>query len=81
MFYFGSFVKIARYNSVRLCKYEIIGENKVEGIVLKNTVNLSEIKIQTDGVFPYIGIEPNVEYFSGQLKQDEKQARKILKTE
>ena len=51
---------------------EIIGENKVEAIVLKNTINLSEVKIQTDGVFPYIGLEPNVEYFSGQIKQDEK---------
>lgn len=50
---------------------EIIGSDKVEAIKLKNTGNLSEIEIKTDGIFPYIGIEPNVEYFSGQLKQNE----------
>ena len=32
------------------------------------TNNISEIKL--DGVFPYIGIKPNVEMFSGQVEQD-----------
>ena len=29
-------------------------------------------EIKTDGVFPYIGFSPNVEFFNGQLKQTEK---------
>lgn len=50
---------------------EIKGNDKVESIVLKDTKtnNLSELKI--DGIFPYIGLEPNIEFFSNQLKLDE----------
>lgn len=49
---------------------EIQGENTVKSIVLKNlqTDKISELKI--DGIFPYIGISPNTELFSGQLNQD-----------
>lgn len=50
--------------------FEIQGENTVKSIVLKNlqTEKMSELKI--DGIFPYIGISPNTELFSGQLNQD-----------
>ncbi len=49
---------------------EIQGESIVKSIVLKNlqTDKMSELKI--DGIFPYIGISPNTELFSGQLNQD-----------
>lgn len=50
---------------------EIIGNGKVEAVKLKNNSDFSEIQIETDGIFPYIGIEPNVDYFSGQIQQDE----------
>lgn len=55
------------WNSIVL---EIQGENTVKSIVLKNlqTDKISELKI--DGIFPYIGISPNTELFSGQLNQD-----------
>lgn len=49
---------------------EIQGESTVKSVVLKNlqTDKISELKI--DGIFPYIGISPNTELFSGQLNQD-----------
>ena len=55
------------WNSIVL---EIQGENTVKSVVLKNlqTDKISELKI--DGIFPYIGISPNTELFSGQLNQD-----------
>ena len=55
------------WNSIVL---EIQGENTVKSVVLKNlqTDKMSELKI--DGIFPYIGISPNTELFSGQLNQD-----------
>ena len=55
------------WNSIVL---EIQGENTVKSVVLKNlqTEKMSELKI--DGIFPYIGISPNTELFSGQLNQD-----------
>ena len=55
------------WNSIVL---EIQGENTVKSIILKNlqTDKISELKI--DGIFPYIGISPNTELFSGQLEQD-----------
>ena len=55
------------WNSIVL---EIQGENTVKSIVLKNLQidKISELKI--DGIFPYIGISPNTELFSGQLNQD-----------
>ena len=50
---------------------EIIGDNKVNEIKVKN-VSTGEIStIALDGIFPYIGMEPNCELFNNQLKQDE----------
>ena len=46
------------------------GENTVNSIVLKNVKTETETILVTDGVFPYIGIVPNVTDFSGQLEQD-----------
>lgn len=51
---------------------EIKGDDKVTSVVLDNTKDGSIKVLQTDGIFPYIGIKPNVELFAGQLKQDAK---------
>ena len=49
---------------------EIIGEKVVNSIVLENVKTEKQTILPVDGVFPYIGIIPNVEDFNGQLKQD-----------
>ena len=50
---------------------KIDGNGTVEKIMLENikTGNTSELKI--DGIFPYIGIVPNVSQICGQILQDE----------
>ena len=49
---------------------EIIGENTVNSLVIKD-LKTEEIKtLEVNGVFPYIGFAPNVELFNGQLKQN-----------
>jgi len=49
---------------------EIIGETNVTKILLCNTMNNETTELSTDGVFPYIGMTPNVKDFAGQIKQD-----------
>ena len=49
---------------------EITGNNKVESVIIQNVETNKLINIKTDGLFPYIGIEPNAEIFSGQVEQD-----------
>jgi thioredoxin reductase (NADPH) len=51
---------------------EILGENKVEGLVLKNVVNGETTTIKVDGLFVAIGYEPNTSLFRGQIELDEK---------
>ena len=48
---------------------EIQGTNTVENIILKNTKTEEQTELKVNGVFPYIGFKPNVDMFSGQLKQ------------
>ena len=49
---------------------EIIGENTVNSIVIKD-LKTDEIKtLEVNGVFPYIGFAPNIELFNGQLAQN-----------
>ena len=57
---------------------EIKGDNLVTTAVLENvkTGNIAELSI--NGIFPYIGMSPNVELFNGQLEQD---ARGFIKTD
>ena len=55
------------WNSIVL---EIQGENTVKSILLKDTQTDKKSKLDVDGIFPYIGISPNTELFSGQLNQD-----------
>ncbi len=49
---------------------EIKGDNLVNTVVLENVKTKEISNLAVNGVFPYIGITPNVEQFSGQLEQD-----------
>lgn len=49
---------------------EIKGENLVDTVVLENVKTHEVSNLQVNGVFPYIGIVPNVENISGQILQD-----------
>ena len=51
---------------------EIKGSDLVSSVILENlkTNEVSELAI--NGIFPYIGIVPNVEGFNGQIAQDSK---------
>lgn len=51
---------------------EINGENTVNSVVLEDVKTGKQTDLTVDGVFPYIGIVPNTEYFNGQLMQDKK---------
>lgn len=49
---------------------KINGENIVKSATIEN-VKTHEIKdLAIDGIFPYIGFEPNADLFTGQVKQD-----------
>ncbi len=50
---------------------EIIGEKKVEGIMLLNLKNKETQEYRCDGVFIAIGYTPNTEIFKGQLELNE----------
>ena len=50
---------------------EIKGSDCVEKIVLKNVKTDKTFELDTDGVFPYIGFTPNIEYINAQLEQNE----------
>ena len=49
---------------------EIKGENLVTTAVLENVKTKEISNLSVNGVFPYIGITPNVELITGQLEQD-----------
>mgnify|MGYP000452462618 FL=1 len=51
---------------------EIVGEDCVKSLVLENVKSKETTNLSVDGVFPYIGISPNVDNFSGQITQDSK---------
>ena len=49
---------------------KINGENLVKSATIEN-IKTHEIKdLAIDGIFPYIGFEPNADLFTGQVKQD-----------
>lgn len=49
---------------------EIKGDNLVNTAVLENVKTKETSNLPVNGVFPYIGMTPNVENISGQLEQD-----------
>jgi len=52
---------------------EIIGdaEGKVVQVKGTDTTSGNEVKIDTDGVFVFVGLKPNSEFLGGQLETDE----------
>lgn len=50
---------------------EVIGDEKVTAIKLKNVETGAESELATDGVFIFIGHTPNTQMFRGQLDMDE----------
>jgi len=50
---------------------EVIGDEKVTAVKLKNLENGSESELATDGVFIFIGHTPNTQMFKGQLDMDD----------
>ena len=51
---------------------EILGEDMVEGVRLRDVVTGAEQEFPTAGVFIFIGHEPNTDLFRGQLVMDER---------
>ena len=49
---------------------EINGADLVNNAVLENVKTHEISNLQVDGVFPYIGMTPNIESISGQVEQD-----------
>ncbi len=50
---------------------EIQGTDNVENFVIKNVKTNEITNLKVDGVFPYIGFSPNIEYINAQLEQNE----------
>jgi len=50
---------------------EIVGEDGVEGVRLKNLTTGAESKLEAQGVFVFVGNTPNTELFGGQLELNE----------
>ena len=51
---------------------EVLGEDKVTGLKLKNTQNMKISTLEIDGVFIAIGHKPNTDFLKGQLDLNEK---------
>ncbi len=51
---------------------EIKGDSLVNSLVVENVKTCASDLLNVNGIFPYIGIVPNAEQFSGQLAQDAK---------
>ena len=49
---------------------EIVGENTVNKIILKDTKTEETSELATDGVFPYVGFTPNSSNFQNQIEMD-----------
>ncbi|WP_206810896.1 thioredoxin-disulfide reductase [Paradesulfitobacterium ferrireducens] len=51
---------------------EILGSDHVEGVRIKNVKSGEEKEIAIDGVFVYVGTEPNAQFLEGDLDVDER---------
>lgn len=49
---------------------EVLGEDKVTGVMLKDTVNGKISKVSVDGLFIAIGHKPNTDFLKGQVELD-----------
>lgn len=57
---------------------EVLGQDKVTGVKLKNTQTGEISTLEVDGVFIAIGHKPNTDFLKGQLHLDEKGYVKVL---
>jgi len=51
---------------------EVLGEDKVSGVKIKNTLNGEISTLEADGLFLAIGHKPNTDFLKGELDLDEK---------
>ncbi|WP_434512445.1 thioredoxin-disulfide reductase [Desulfitobacterium sp. AusDCA] len=51
---------------------EIIGQEQVQGVKVKNTMSGETQVLPSDGVFIYIGTEPNAGFLQGEIEIDER---------
>ena len=51
---------------------EVLGENKVEGVTIKNLKTSKIINMEIDGLFVAIGHKPNTQFLKGQINLDKK---------
>lgn len=56
---------------------EVLGKDKVEGIVVLNNKTKQKNNLTLEGLFVAIGHKPNTEIFAGQLELDEKKYLKV----
>ncbi len=57
---------------------DVVGEQKVEGVMLRNLVDGKQTKFECQGVFIAIGHEPATSLFKGQIKTDELGYAKVV---
>ena len=50
---------------------EVVGDDKVTAVNLKDVVTSEESTLETDGVFIFIGHTPNTQIFEGQVDLDD----------
>ncbi len=51
---------------------EILGSDHVEGVRICNVLDSTKQEIPADGVFIYVGTDPNVQFIHGEIKTDER---------
>lgn len=51
---------------------EVLGQDKISGVKLKNTQNGEVSELELDGLFVAIGHKPNTDFLKGQVELDEK---------
>lgn len=56
---------------VKSIPHEIVGENKVEAMVIEDVHTKELTTIPTDGIFPFIGLDPKTEFTKGLNITDE----------
>ena len=51
---------------------EILGSNNVEGVRIKDVLNGTKREIRADGVFIYVGTDPNAQFIEGEIETDDR---------
>ncbi|WP_028035417.1 NAD(P)/FAD-dependent oxidoreductase [Chelativorans sp. J32] len=63
--------KVSALENVRICLNstveEIIGDNVVQGLLVRDRITGASRRESVDGVFVYVGLEPNTDFLKGKL--------------